>query len=131
MGIVILPLLFGAFVIGIISLIKTIRLFKSKKIGIKECLFGLVLSIVIFGLICYSYILEGKAYVLSPAFRIPIYMVFIPFLIHIGTKKSANSFLNYSSKIILISVVITTILVIIFNNIFSELIDYLRIEKIF
>ena len=43
-GIIMLPFLFGAFVIGVFSIIKTIKLLISKQIGFKEILFGLTTS---------------------------------------------------------------------------------------
>ena len=81
MGIIILPFLFGAFLIGLFSLGKLIIMMRTKKVGLKEILFGLGLSLFIFAGICVSYVIEGQAWALSPAFRVPIVLVFIPFVI--------------------------------------------------
>lgn len=129
MGIIILPFLLGALITGIIAIVKTIKQLRKRQVGLKELLFGLIVSSAIFGLICLSYITEGRAWGLSPAFRIPIFMVFIPFIVHISTENVKNSKLAYISKIILISVGMTTIFGVIFNNLFFDLIDYLGIEK--
>jgi hypothetical protein len=129
MGIIILPFLLGALIIGIIAIVKTIKQLRKRQVGLKELLFGLIVSSAIFGLICLSYIIEGRAWGLSPAFRIPIFMVFIPFVIHVLTEKSKNTKLAYFSKIILISVGITTIFGVMFNDLFFDLIGYLEIEK--
>ena len=129
MGIIILPFLLGAFVLGIISIVKTIKQLRTKQAGLKELLFGLITSSAIFGLICLSYIIEGRAWGLSPAFRIPIFMIFIPFVVQISTEKSKNSKMGYISKIMLISIAMTTILGTVFNGLFFDLIDYLGIEK--
>jgi len=129
MGIIILSFPLGALVLGIISIVKTIKQLKIKQAGIKELLLGLITSNVIFGLICLSYIIEGRAWGLSPAFRIPIFMVFIPFVVQVSTEKSRNSKIAYISKIILISIGMTTILGVVFNDLFSNLIYYLGIEK--
>lgn len=129
MGIIILPFLLGALVLGIIAVVKTIKQLRKRHVGLKELLLGLIVSSAIFGLICVSYIIEGRAWGLSPAFRIPIFMVFIPFVVHVLTEKSKNSKLVYISKIILISIGMTTIFGVIFNDIFFDLIDYLGIEK--
>src|SRR5690606_10057517 len=129
MGIIILPFLFIALILGIISIVKTIKQLRKKQVGPKEVVLGLLTSSAIFGLICLSYIIEGKAWGLSPAFRIPVYMVFIPFFVQLFTEKSKNSNWAYISKIILTSVAITTILGIIFNDLLFNLIDYLGIEK--
>jgi len=129
MGIIILPFLLGALVLGIISMVKAIKQVKMKQAGLKELLLGLITSSAIFGLICLSYIIEGRAWGLSPAFRIPIFMVFIPFIVQVSTEKSRNSKIAYISKIILISIIMTTILGVVFNDLFFDLIDYLGIEK--
>ena len=131
MGIIILPFLLGAVVLGIRSIVKVIGKIENKQIETKEILFGLAASLIFFGLICLSYIIEGRASPLSPAFRIPIFMVFIPFIIQIATEKSKKSSLAYLSKILLISIGITVILGVIFNNFFLGLIDYLGIEKVY
>ncbi|PWG04036.1 hypothetical protein [Polaribacter aquimarinus] len=129
MGIVILPFLLGALIIGIIALVKVIKLLKLKLIKVKDLGIGLIISILLFGLISLVYIIEGKAWGLSPAFRIPIFMVFIPFGIHIVWEKSKNRKAEYFSKIFLISIVFSVILGIIFNEILFDLIDYLGIKK--
>lgn len=129
MGLIILPFLLGALVLGIIAIVKTIKQSRKRLVGLKELILGLIVSSAIFGLICVSYIIEGRAWGLSPAFRIPIFMVFIPFVVHVSTEKSKNSNLVYISKIILISVGMTTIFGVIFNDLFFDLIDYLGIEK--
>ena len=129
MGIVILPFIFGALIIGIISLIKIIKLFRKNQIGLKEILLGFMTSLAIFGLICLSYIIEKRAYGLSHGFRIPIYMVYIPFVFHILTENGANSKLKYISKIFLASIVASVILGFVFNDLFNGLLDYLGIEK--
>ena len=129
MGIIILSFSLGALVLGIISIVKTIKQLKIKQAGIKELLLGLITSNAILGLICLSYIIEGRAWGLSPAFRIPIFMVFIPFVVQVSTEKSRNSKIAYISKIILISIGMTTILGVVFNDLFFNLIYYLGIEK--
>ena len=129
MGIIILPFLLGALIIGIIALVKLIKLLKIKSIEIKDLFFGLLISIILFSLISLVYIIEGKAWGLSPAFRIPIFMIFVPFGIHIATEKNKKKNLEYLSKIFLISIIFSVILGIIFNDIFFNLIDYLGIKK--
>lgn len=129
MGIIILPFLLGAFVIGIIALIKVIKLLKFKSIGIKDIGFGFITTIILLGLISLIYIIEGKAWGLSPAFRIPIFMVFVPFVIHSIWEKSKNKKAVYSSKLFLISIVFTVLLGIVFNEVLFELIDYLGIKR--
>ena len=129
MGIIILPFLLGALVLSVFAIINSVRLFKNKKITIKEIILGLVISVSIFGLICLSYLIEGKAWGLSPAFRIPIFMAFVPFGFYIIYKSSNNQKLKYFATLALISVGLTGILGVIFNDLFFGLIDILGIEK--
>ncbi|WP_412985702.1 hypothetical protein [Pontimicrobium sp. IMCC45349] len=129
MGIILLPLILGALIIGLTSLGKLTILNRKKQIKAKEILFGLITSISLFVMICLSYIIEGKALALSPAFRIPIYMIFIPFIFHITIAYSKSPKLTYISKIILISIVFTTTIGVIFHNSILGLIDLLGIEK--
>jgi hypothetical protein len=129
MGLIILPFLLGALIIGIVASAKTFKLWLEKSIGFRELVFGLIITVIIFGLISLAYIIEGKAWGLSPAFRIPIFMVFIPFAIHFATEKSKHKKAEYFSKLFLISIVYTVILGMIFNSIIFNLIDYLGIEK--
>lgn len=129
MGIVILPFLLGAVVISILAIIQTILLLKNKEINLKEIILGLIISVSIFGLICLSYVIEGSAWGLSPAFRIPIFMVFFPFGFYLVTNKSKNQKLKYFATLLLISIAMTGILGVIFNDFFFGLIDILGIEK--
>lgn len=129
MGIIILPFLFVALFLAAASASKLITHFKKKNVGIKEILLGLTVSAVLFGLICLSYILEGSAWALSPAFRIPIFMVFVPFLMHIVLENSKKPKLIRVSIILLISIVLTTILGVVFNDVMFDLVDFLGVGK--
>lgn len=129
MGIIILPFLLGAFGLSVFAIINSVRLFKNKGLTIKEIILGFVISVSIFGLICLLYIIEGKAWGLSPAFRIPIFMVFVPFGFYTVYKRSNNQKLKYFAILALISVGLTGILGVIFNDLFFGLIDILGIEK--
>jgi len=129
MGIVILPFLLGALGLSVFALIQTVRLYRNKEINLKEIIFGLIISISIFGLICLSYLNEAKAWGLSPAFKIPIFMVFVPFGFYLITKTSNHQKLRYFATLALISIGLSGILGLVFNDLFFGLIDILGIEK--
>ncbi|WP_196887314.1 hypothetical protein [Aureivirga sp. CE67] len=95
----------------------------------KELILGLITSLILFGLICLTYIIQGKAWALSTAFRIPIFMIFMPFGVHHATEKNNKENIKYLSKIFLISIAFSLILGIIFNDIFFNLFEYLEIKK--
>lgn len=129
MGIIILPFLCVALGIALFALIKTIRLLWRKEIGLKEIAIGLAISVVLFGLICISYLMEGRASGLSPAFRIPMFMVFVPFIVYSSTKTNQDKTLRHLATLLLVSIGLTGVLGIIFNDVLFDLIDILGIER--
>lgn len=129
MGLIIIPFLFGAFILGVFSIVKIIRELKSKKIEVKEILLGVLTSIVIFGTICLSYLCQEKVWALSHGFTVPIFMFYLPFMLYlIAVVVKKNSF-NYISKIMMISVGTSLVLLIIFHYYYINLIDYLGVSK--
>lgn len=129
MGIIILPFWLAALWITIFAIMKTVRLIRNNEINFKEIFFGLIISGSIFHLICLSYLNEGSAWGLSPAFRIPVFMILVPFGFYALIDMSSNKFLKYFATLMLISAGIAGILCIIFNNVFFELLDILGVEK--
>ena len=96
---IVIPFIFIALIIGIIAIVKTIMGLKSKVIELKDIFLGLCVSLSIFGLIALGYITEGSAWAFSPAFRIPIFMVFIPFVVYIIAAQSKNEKIKYLRKL--------------------------------
>ena len=129
MGIIFFLFSIPIVVIVIISFIRIFVYVLSKQIGFKEVILGLIVSIIIFGVICLSYITQKTVWGLDPAFRLPIVMIFFPFIFHTITEKSKNRKLAYFSLVILVSIGITTVLGIMFNSMWFELPTYLGIEK--
>ncbi len=129
MGIIILPFLLIALFLAASSISKLVKHFRNKQVGIKEFLLAFTLSAAIFALICLSYINQGSAWALSPAIRVPFFMVFIPYFIHILIENSKKPKMISFSIIILISIVLTAILGIIFNEIVFGLVDFLDVGK--
>ncbi len=129
MGMIVGFFLAGVLIISVISFIRIFIYILDKQIGLKEILLGLTVSLIIFALICLSYVIEGKAWGLSPAVRLPFIMVVIPFIIHSFVEKSKSQKLSYISLILLTSIGITTILGMFFHDLLFGLLDYLGIEK--
>ncbi|WP_229743077.1 hypothetical protein [Hymenobacter qilianensis] len=111
------------------ALIDTFKLIMDKEIAMREIVFGLLITVVIFGFISLSYVIEGRAWGLSPAFRLPICMIFIPFGIYTVVKSSNNAKTKYFSRLLLVSIGLSGVLGLVFNEVFFDLIDYLGIEK--
>ncbi len=128
MGLIFMPLLLGALIIGIIAIIKCVKMFMSDIIGINEIAYGCLTSITIFSVIALVYKIKGDAWGLSPFFRLPIYMVFIPFVIYLITTNSKNLDIKYLSEILLISISFSVIISIIFPNFFFRIVHYLGIK---
>ncbi|MBU2907490.1 hypothetical protein KO529_22000 [Arenibacter algicola] len=129
MGIVLLPFVLGAIIIGLIAIFKSFRLIDTKHIEIKEILYGFLTSIILYGLIGLFYLIEGKAWALSPYFRLPIIMIFIPYIIHKGTEKNKNPKVIALSKILLVSIGITTLIGAIFHGYFFDIMEHFGTEK--
>lgn len=128
MGMIILPFLVGALGLSVFALIKTVQLLRSSAINGKELFSGLAISVSLFGLLCLSYLIEGKAWALSPGFRIPIFMIFIPFGVYLLFRASKNPKLKSFATLVLISIGLSGILGIIFYEFFFVIIDILGVE---
>lgn len=131
MGIIILPFLIGAFSIIVIAMINSVKLLNSGTIGLIEIGIGIILSLALFGIVVISYLIERKYWGLSPFFRIPLFTVFIPFAIHVQIKNSDTLRFDYISSLLLISIAITGILAIVYNDVFFKLMEYFNIKKFY
>ena len=129
MGIIIIPFLLGALIIGIMAIIKTTLLLSNKEIVLKDFLYGLLTTIGIFGMICISYLIQDKAWALSPAFRIPIGLFFIPYFIYFILTTNRITQWNHLSKNIIISITISTILSLIFHDELFNLVSLLGVKE--
>lgn len=129
MGIIILPFIFGAICISIMAIAQTIVKLRKKEIGLKEVLYGSLISFGIFGLICLSYLIQGKAWVNSPAFRIPLYLVYIPSLCFTPLVDGKLKNLKYAFTLIVISIAVSGILGAVFYDFLFGIMDILGIQK--
>ena len=130
MGIILLPFILITIVIGIIATIKTITLLKKKSISFKEIALGVFISLSFFGLLLLAYLSEGEAWIFSPVFRISIFMVLIPFIIHLLTQKSEEKSIRYFSTGLLISITITNLICIVLTYFSIDLFDIINIRRI-
>jgi hypothetical protein len=135
MGLIILVVLVLALAIGISVIITVIKLLLSGAIGIKELIFGLFVSVIIFGFIVLSYKVEGNIWALSPVFRVPFLMVYLPYAIHlvicfvyILIERRLNVEITYFSKILLISISFSVVLSPLFLSAIDFFIAFLNIE---
>jgi len=129
MGIIIIPVWFLTLVVGIISILKMIKLVRNKRIGIKEFALGSALFLFLLGIVSFSYVLEQKVWALSPTFRLPFFMVFIPFFFYLIFANNTNT--KYLSIVLIIEISISTIVGVLFTDLIFNLLDYLNVEKIY
>ena len=129
MGIIILPFIIGALFLTLFALINSYRLFRKGEIHLKDLAFGLVISAVIFGLICLSYIIEGVAWALSPPFRIPIFMFFLPFGFYFFARLRNHKTGNYFANLLLVSIAISGILCVIFYEYVFDILKILGVGE--
>jgi hypothetical protein len=114
MAITILPLYFTVplliyfgviLAIVIDSLVKAIKLWKLKKIGSRDLIIGLIISLTLFGFM-YSLYPEEKSS-LSIIFVGPLLTIFLPYLLHVVAYNSKKE--NYVSKFSVIIIVFSMI----------------------
>ncbi len=127
MPITILPLYFSHFmllfygatlIIGIIVILKTIKLYKSKTIKGIDLFVGLIISLTLFGFLNSLFPRETNGLVLS--MFVSLIMVFIPFVIYLLAYNSKKD--NFISKVLLISIACTFTVIICFLLLTSILI---------
>lgn len=128
MGIIILPFLLAAFVIWLLATIRLGSLFMAQGINFPILLWGLLLSFSLFGLVVWSYILEKQVWALSPFFKIPTYLFFVPAIAYLVAANIKYENALYFSKILLASICISGILCVIFGNFIFDILKYLGIN---
>ena len=129
MGLIILPILIGAIIIWVVSLIQLIKLKRNKSIDLKTTIFGILITILIYCGIGLSYSLEESVWGLSPYFRIPFWMFYIPGLGGLILMQINNMMIKNLAKSIIVSVVFSGIVCLILHNYVFGIVDLLNIEK--
>jgi hypothetical protein len=127
MGIIILPFLLLSLIFILFAIIRAYNFYIRKEIRVKEIIFGILISCSIFLLICISYLIEGKAYALSPAFRIPIFMIILPFGFYLIAREYTK--IKYLANLILMSIAFSGISIILLYDMLFGILDILGIEK--
>lgn len=119
MGIILLPFIGGSFIIFLFCLYKFYKVFKVFKLS--HLFLGILLSLSIYGILLYSYYIDDNPYNLSPYFLFPFVMIYLPFtipFINLILKKNISSIIN-------ISIIISGIFNILFNNLTFGIIEFL------
>lgn len=120
MGIILLPYFFGIFFIIAFSLKLIIKDIKLKKLQMNDLISAFFISILFLIFIHYIYSTSERIYAFGPFFFIPLVSIIIPFVVSIIIRP-----IKYKIFVILnSSVIITTILIIIFFKYFDVIERY-------
>lgn len=129
MGIIII------FVIGIsigivfTLLIRLVELFRKKDISKKIILQGFFLSIFLHFIIFLTFIIKGKFWAFAPIFRQAFWLIIIPSFLYIVLEFIKNGNAKYLSRVILISIIISTLIAIGSFNYYFDLLIFFGAEK--
>lgn len=126
-----MPIVLGAIIIVLRSIYMISMQVKDGTFNSINIVFGILIASSIYGLIVLSYLKENESWALSPVFRFPIFMIYLPFLIAFIIRKIPEINLNQVSDPLLISIVISGIFMIIFNSYFFNIIEILGKTKHF
>ncbi len=126
MGMIIIPVFLLAFVLGIIATIKLIIQLRNRQINSIQVLLGLSLLVLLWGIMLTIFVIEGEIYAFSPAFRIPLIMVFLASLIYLifSVMKAPSS--KYIANIILVNIAFAGIFGLLFLKCNEQFIGSIR-----
>lgn len=128
MGIIILPLLLGASIVYVLSIINTIQMARRKELKPIYFMHGFTTAAIIYLLIVLSYVIEQRVSGLSPFFRFPIFMFFIPSLVALIARNSTNDSIPKLAKVLNISIVYSGTLALVFNDYVIGILDKLNVD---
>ena len=129
MGILILPFFLGALAAFVISIVTIYKQLEIDEINIGLFAYGLLLSIALYGLIVFWYVVGERYWALSPYFSFPFLLLILPVLIGLIMKEMKNKALGTISSVVFISIIFSGIFIILFNGYIWNILEILRLEK--
>lgn len=96
-----------------------------------DYIYGLLISIILYGFISITYLVLGEAWALSPYLVIPFFMIITPFGIHLGMENNKNLKQDLVSNSLLISIVLTSLIAGLFLEFFFDVFNHLGVKKIY
>lgn len=129
MGIFIIPTILFALACCVQAIFNIMRGHKLKHIQTLDYLGGGIISIILFTIICVIYKMEKMAWGLSPVFRIPIFMIYLPFIISLFIADGRNTFYTHLKYMLLISCCISGIMTVLFLQQLFNLLDHIGVTK--
>ena len=128
MGMIIIPVFLLAFVLGILATIKLIVHLRNKQINTTQVLLGLALLVLLWGIILMIFVIESEIYAFSPAFRIPLVMVFLMSLIYMIFSVMNTPSLKYVANIILVNIAFAGIFGLLLLSAMNNLLEVLGVN---
>ncbi len=129
MGLILAPIYIGALIIYIICLTQITKWLHNGDLNISMTLFAILISLIILLGIGLSYYFKEKVYALSPLFRIPTWLFYIPGAIGFILIQSQNTQIENIAKSIILSIVFSGVLVFIFHKYTFGILKFLKIKK--
>jgi len=126
MGLIIIPIWIIAFIMFIVSIVNLYKEAIGTKINLKVGLIGLLLSIIFIGLHLIYWKIDGKVFALLPSIIFPLTCIILPTVLYPLVKNIQQKI----SSIILISILISGIIFIVFNQYLFNISDLLNIKKL-
>jgi hypothetical protein len=129
MGLILIPYLLINAVIGIIYLIKGIKMLMSNAISKEIIISGIASSLVLIGMIVLYLYFQKRVYAFKPIFMFPFYTIIIPFLLLFINKMIDNESLRNISTIAVFCIATSFIIISIALFARFDIIKFLGVEK--
>lgn len=129
MGIILGPIYIGAFIIYFFCIKQMMKWYTQEALSLPIILLGMFISLLILSGIVLSYYFKERVYALSPMFRIPFCLFYIPGIFCFLLMQSKNLLMGNISKSMVVSILFSGFLILLFNKYIFGILDYLKIEQ--
>lgn len=100
MGMILLPVIFGAAVIFITALFQLYSLIQGNLLSFEGILAGLLIPVFLITYTTISWIRKGRVYQATPLFHFPLLLIYLPLVLKVGMNFSYGlmGFLDFSPE---------------------------------
>ena len=125
MGLIIIPIWIIAIIMFIVSIVNLYKEVLATKLNLKVILIGLLLSIILIGLHLIYWKIDEKVFGLIPSIIFPLTCIILPTALYPLVKNIQQKI----SSIILISIIMSSIILVLFNKHLFQISDLLNIKE--
>lgn len=129
MGLVLFPFFILAFGLLMAALVILAKAAINNTLKTKDVLWGMLISVTIYGLIYWDYASGDEAYALGTYFVFPFFMVMLPFVISWVVKSTYKPYSLPVFHSLLISVVVSAVLMGVGYKYTFGIIEHLGLHK--